>query len=159
MSIADMFGTVVECPHEKESFGLFATKEDAQFLIRELGLPPGDSVRICWACYDRTPEAQAKRAAEQARHARAEAVAEEARQEMLSSGEPLLECPCCEEIFYAEEACEIRYCTHCELSFVAEERNCENCNRPFTRLLTKVGHEQCAQDWDEDTGDCTKYVR
>jgi hypothetical protein len=66
-------------------------------------------------------------------------------------GDDLVHCSDCDTDFNADEVVEVRYCTFCELTFNGTEngRNCENCNRPFTRKCTDNGCPDCLSEENE----------
>ena len=57
-------------------------------------------------------------------------------QAAVGDGTTLVECEECETIWDEDELVlgKLRECPHCSTQFVAEERNCPDCNRPFTRV-------------------------
>ena len=57
------------------------------------------------------------------------------------------QCSSCDGYFDEDDLVNVRECSHCETSFNATDEgsnNCPDCNRPFTRNLTKRGCPECA---------------
>lgn len=62
---------------------------------------------------------------------------------------PLFECPGCSRLYVESELVAIRECPHCDdVKWNVEDNgnNCTQCNRPFSRLLTKHGCEDCMEE-------------
>jgi hypothetical protein len=59
-------------------------------------------------------------------------------------------CPSCDRLT-EEEPPPMRECSNenCGAQFVAEERECPDCNRPFTRRLADYGCEECTEEMEE----------
>ena len=66
-------------------------------------------------------------------------------------GDDAVHCPDCGNDFNADEMVEVRYCSFCETTFNGTEngRNCEDCNRPFTRKCTERGCPDCLDEASE----------
>lgn len=60
-------------------------------------------------------------------------------------GVDLYECPDCSTLYEHGELVKIRECSHCDDSKWphSEGSNCPSCNRPFSRVLTEEGCEDC----------------
>lgn len=61
-------------------------------------------------------------------------------------------CDECESIWEAVDLVQVRWCPHCEALFNGSDngRNCETCNRPFTRNVTERGCPDCLAGEDEE---------
>lgn len=76
--------------------------------------------------------------------------AEEAR-EAMRNGEWIGKCDGCDEYFAADEAPPLRECSRedCGTQFVSSERNCPDCNSPFSRRLADHACESCEGELEE----------
>lgn len=66
-------------------------------------------------------------------------------------GATLYLCESGDTLYEAGEAPPLRECSNdqCGHTFVSEERNCEECNRPFTRKEADHGCEDCCEPCEE----------
>ena len=66
-------------------------------------------------------------------------------------GDDLVHCPECDTDFNADEMVVVRYCSFCEITFNGTDngRNCEDCNRPFTRKCSDNGCPECLSEDSE----------
>ena len=102
------------------------------------------SIQLCWSCQDELPSIVAKR--NRSRQVQAENAAKADAEEALkiAEGVDLHTCVDCEKVWELEELVPVRFCTFCDATFDAQGgRNCENCNRPFTRKCTTLGCPDC----------------
>ena len=83
--------------------------------------------------------------------ARANAAKNEPRLPQAEEDEAEVHCPDCDENFAADAMVQVRYCTFCEVTFNGTDngRNCEECNRPFTRKCTDNGCPECLSEESE----------
>lgn len=70
--------------------------------------------------------------------------------ESIVGGQTLFQCPDCSEYFPEEDLIEVRECSNenCGEIFNGTEsgRNCEQCNRPFSRVLNRKGCPDCMEE-------------
>ena len=66
-------------------------------------------------------------------------------------GDDLVHCPECDTDFNADDMVQVRYCSFCETTFNGTDngRNCEDCNRPFTRKCSENGCPECLSEDSE----------
>lgn len=75
--------------------------------------------------------------------------AEEEREQKIadakSRGIELFECPECSTLYEEHDLVKVRECSHCDNSkwLHSDGKNCPECNRPFSRVLTDEGCEDC----------------
>ena len=102
----------------------------------------------CMACMEDRPSVLAIIAENQARLSRLQAQAVKSHDEL---GDDLVHCPECDTDFNADEVVVVRYCSFCEITFNGTDngRNCEDCNRPFTRKCSDNGCPECLSEDSE----------
>ena len=98
----------------------------------------------CWDCEGDRPTRLALIAANIAR-------ANQVAPDHDELDDDLVHCPECDTDFNADEMVQVRYCSFCELTFNGTDngRNCENCNRPFTRKCAENGCPECLSEDSE----------
>ena len=103
---------------------------------------------ICRTCMQDRPSVLAIIAENQARLSRLQAQSAKGHEEL---GDDLVHCPECETDFNADEMVVVRYCSFCEITFNGTDngRNCEDCNRPFTRKCSDNGCPECLSEDSE----------
>lgn len=84
----------------------------------------------------------------------AEEDAENLIQELREAGERIFKCIYCDGVFSRDELIQVRECPieSCGTEFFSgtdNGRNCEECNRPFTRLAHNHGCPECEPDEEE----------
>jgi hypothetical protein len=113
----------------------------------------------CFDCEQDRPSRLALIEANRARSNKAAAVKKVSDEELIAEakadGTPLVQCPDCDLIMAEDEAVQVRFCSFCDTTFNGSDngRNCEECNRPFTRKCTAMGCPECL---DEDN-ECQPY--
>jgi hypothetical protein len=114
---------------------------------------------ICFDCELDKPSRLALIEANLARANKAKAIKKVSEDDVIAEaraeGTPMVQCPDCDLVMAEDEAVEVRFCTFCDTTFNGSDngRNCEECNRPFTRKCTAMGCPDCL---DEDN-ECQPY--
>lgn len=164
-SLSDILGTNPQtCGHEFDAntslvFVVPDESADWAFMMNRAAhsnpeVANATSIKVCSACQNLLPTTVRRNAEAREAAAARRQNAEDEREAKLAEleGETVYVCGDCDGLFGAEDLVQVRWCSHCEQSFNGTEngRNCENCNRPFTRKVTDEGCPDCVDSYDED---------
>ncbi len=160
MSISDMIGTKpVKCDDAHTFFSVTfcfpaeGNGTDWAYCVKKFNLADDvTSIRLCWACAESVPSniarANKSREVQKTRREASEAERQAKIEWAIDNNQDLYKCLDCNALYDDEETITVRYCTFCESTFDGSQgRNCETCNRPFTRKCTSRG---CIECLDED---------
>ena len=119
---------------------------DWDWAISKFGITSENTgLMTCMDCMDDKPSRLEKIANNAARNSQPPTPAH------AELSDDLVHCSDCDTDFNADETVEVRYCTFCEITFNGTDngRNCEDCNRPFTRKCSDNGCPECLSEENE----------